>query len=453
MSTTTKKKISDFFNPITNPGGGFTTANSTPSMRTEGTRFGPLSPKLLGPIPSTLMSIYNGLKPTPQEPSPAFTPQAPATAPVVFGVGGRTPAPVAPAPGVPRGTAPAPVTPPVAPVAPTPVAPAQANVPAQYKNADGSMKTPEQVAAEIAATLKTTSGAPDIGRLSGNEFGGADKTEEQLQAEAALINNARNDIAVGETDPYKIGADSGIAYTPAELQAIEKSYAGIYDPAITTAHAKLESKQKENEFKRKVVADADAAEKEFGNDLKMLGEKHKYDLESMKLDQDFQRSMVGYKAALDAKATASGITPYSDERSQRTVQSIDELTGQVNGWTTGWGSLLSSVPNTQAKTFNSQLNTLKAAIAFGELTAMREASKTGGALGNVSNIELGLLESALAGLDSAQSPEDFKGQLTKAKDSINRWRSAQGAQPLGVAPASAEVVTTAPDGVQVIITD
>jgi len=53
-----------------------------------------------------------------------------------------------------------------------------------------------------------------------------------------------------------------------------------------------------------------------------------------------------------------------------------------------------------------------------------------------------------------QAPEDFKIQLTKAKDSINRWRSAQGAQPLGVTPpAGNEQITVAPDGVQVIITD
>lgn len=412
MSTSTKPRIKDLFDPFTNPSGSFTTAMQTAN-----------STPMFAPRKQTLQDVMSGINNLPPGPMSRIPTPAPAPAPTAPRGGGGAPASVVP---------PAPVA--AVPTPAAPAAPAQVTVPPQYMNADGSMKTPEQVAAEIAGTLKSTSEMPDIGRLAGNEFGGAGKTAEQLQAEAALINNARNDIATGETDPFKVGADSGIAYTPAELQAIEKAQAGIYDPAITSAHAKLAAKEKEVEFQRKVTADANAAEKEFGNDLKMLAEKHKYDIEAMKMDQDFQKAMIGYKASLEASALASGMTPYSDERSQRTVQSIDELMGQVNGWTTGWGSLLSSVPSTDSKNFNSQLNTLKAAIAFGELTAMREASKTGGALGNVSNVELNLLESALAGLDSAQAPADFKLQLEKAKGSINRWRAAQGASPLGVTP-------------------
>lgn len=449
---TTSQKIKDLFNPITNPSGGTTSAlakmyagtslfdpGPKSSFKPGDRSAGGLVQMMSGPVNNNLGS--NLSKPAQfdlniRSKNQPLPPAGGAPAPVVSRPGAAVPgaSPAAPA-AAPVGAAGA-------------QAPAQASVPPQYMNPDGSMKTPEQVAAEITSTLKSTSEMPDIGRLAGNEFGGAGKSVEQLQTEAALINNARNDIAVGEADPYKVGAESGIAYTPAELAAIEKSYAGIYDPAITSAHAKLAAKEKEVEFQRKVVADAKAAEVEFGNDLKMLAEKHKYDLEAMKLDQAFEKSMIGYKAALDAQnlAATGGMTAYSDERSQRTVQSIDELMGQVNGWTTGFGSLLSSIPSTDAKNFNSQLNTLKAAIAFGELTAMREASKTGGALGNVSNIELNLLESALAGLDSAQAPEDFKVQLTKAKDSINRWRVAAGASALGTTPSTGSKVLVSATG-------
>jgi len=163
----------------------------------------------------------------------------------------------------------------------------------------------------------------------------------------------------------------------------------------------------------------------------------------MKLTK-YKASVAASAAAAQAGSAASGLTPYSDERSFRTVQTIDELMGQVSNFTVGFGSLLAGVPTSQATSFRSQLNTLKASIAFGELTAMREASKTGGALGNVSNIELGLLESALAGLDTAQGVEDFKGQLAKAKGSINRWREAQGAAALGTgqAPGGSRVLVS-----------
>ena len=144
------------------------------------------------------------------------------------------------------------------------------------------------------------------------------------------------------------------------------------------------------------------------------------------------------KAQIDAQyrqrpeqAPPGGPSPYAQERNIRNLQSIDELSGKVNRWTTGVGSVLAGIPETDARNFAAELDTLKANIAFGELTAMREASKTGGALGQVSNIELGLLTSALGALDPGQSPANIKAQLQKIKASIERWNTAQsgGGQP------------------------
>ena len=123
---------------------------------------------------------------------------------------------------------------------------------------------------------------------------------------------------------------------------------------------------------------------------------------------------------------------YAAERASRTVQSVDELMGQVSKWTVGYGSALSALPESDARSFAAQLKTLKASIAFNELSAMRAASKTGGALGNVSNVELALLESALGALDQAQTPAQFRVQLQKIRDSVTRWQeAASGGRPAG----------------------
>lgn len=126
-----------------------------------------------------------------------------------------------------------------------------------------------------------------------------------------------------------------------------------------------------------------------------------------------------------AKTAPAGPTPYSVERAARTLQSVRELKGQVSRWTTGAGSLLSGLPETDARNFRAQLDTLKSNIAFNELAEMREASKTGGALGAVSERELGLLESTLGALDQAQSPEAFAAQLAKIEQSLTRWNAAK----------------------------
>jgi hypothetical protein len=144
------------------------------------------------------------------------------------------------------------------------------------------------------------------------------------------------------------------------------------------------------------------------------------------------------KLKLDAKyktGQATGPTPYAKERSARTLQSVDELMGKVSGKTSGWGNLAAGIPASDAMNFSSELDTLKANIAFNELTAMREASKTGGALGQVSNVELRLLESALGALNPRQSPENLKAQLSKIKESIGRWQQATGVE--GGMPAMA----------------
>ncbi len=122
-----------------------------------------------------------------------------------------------------------------------------------------------------------------------------------------------------------------------------------------------------------------------------------------------------------------GPSDYSAERSKRTLDSVKELKGKVGRWTTGMGGVaMRNIPETDARNFASELNTLKANIAFNELTQMREASKTGGALGQVSNIELQLLESALGALDQGQSPDNLRAQLEKIEGSIERFNRARG---------------------------
>ena len=63
---------------------------------------------------------------------------------------------------------------------------------------------------------------------------------------------------------------------------------------------------------------------------------------------------------------------------------------------TGWGSLMSMVPDTEAAQLNALLRTLEANVAFKALQEMRANSPTGGALGNVSNVEIELLYQSLS---------------------------------------------------------
>lgn len=154
-------------------------------------------------------------------------------------------------------------------------------------------------------------------------------------------------------------------------------------------------------------------------------DKLKRDIESSTSDIDRQLKQAELDAKLKELSGAETASPYQVERSYRTIQSINELIPQISAGTTGWGAFFAGkLPETQARYFAGQLNTLKSNIAFNELTAMREASKTGGALGQVSDREGRLLESALGSLDQLQNGEQLQVQLIKIAESIKRWQDA-----------------------------
>ncbi len=134
-------------------------------------------------------------------------------------------------------------------------------------------------------------------------------------------------------------------------------------------------------------------------------------------------------------------SPYSTERADRTIAAVDALIPKANAWTTGVGSLLKNLPATDARAFDAQLKTLTSNIAFNELTQMREASKTGGALGAVSDREIDLLSSTLGAIDSGQDRQNLVQQLGLIKESVQRWKQAAA---LGGAGVQAEMPAAAP---------
>lgn len=137
---------------------------------------------------------------------------------------------------------------------------------------------------------------------------------------------------------------------------------------------------------------------------------------------------------------AGGPSAYASERNARTSSAVDSIIGDVSGWTAGYGGLLANLPQTEARKLRGKLDTLRANIAFNELAAMREASKTGGALGSVAVRELELLQNSLGNLDQLQDPQALVAELTKIKEAAQRWEQAAG----GAAQAAPMQPTSSP---------
>jgi len=100
---------------------------------------------------------------------------------------------------------------------------------------------------------------------------------------------------------------------------------------------------------------------------------------------------------------------------------IDKAINQISGASAGAGAYLKAIPYTAAKALDGYLDTIKANVGFKTLQEMREASPTGGALGQVSDREIGFLQAALASLDQKLDPEQLKESLNVIKTSYQNW--------------------------------
>ena len=98
----------------------------------------------------------------------------------------------------------------------------------------------------------------------------------------------------------------------------------------------------------------------------------------------------------------------------------------------GFYAILSRLPlATDSARLADVISSLKGNLAFDELAEMRKRSPTGGALGQVSNIELKLLENAVSALNPSTGVEAFNKQLERVRMHYDNFKRSV----LGVAPS------------------
>jgi hypothetical protein len=126
------------------------------------------------------------------------------------------------------------------------------------------------------------------------------------------------------------------------------------------------------------------------------------------------------KQAADAKEASSD--GQKTLTSGLITSSIDDITKIIDkgrdSWLpgpTGYGAVAKWLPSTDARSLGNSLDTVKANIGFEKLQQMREASPTGGALGQVSDFENKLLQSTFGSLDQFGDQASFMRNLYRVK--------------------------------------
>lgn len=108
---------------------------------------------------------------------------------------------------------------------------------------------------------------------------------------------------------------------------------------------------------------------------------------------------------------------------------VDSIMPRIGALTAGWaGNALSNIPGTSASDLRKDIGTLQAIAGFDELSAMRAASPTGGALGNVTERELAFLQSVVRNIENSQSPEQLRRNLQEFQREVRgSWQRVRDA--------------------------
>jgi hypothetical protein len=194
----------------------------------------------------------------------------------------------------------------------------------------------------------------------------------------------------------------------------------------------------ENKNKAKIAADAkkeaDAEKRAFEErmqqqridaqrELRMLMSQQNSALTSLQREA-LQARVDAAKQKVDELADKKKVAQANEEaKAKNVIGIIDNVLPKISGLNTAGlaGKALSFVPGSDAFDVAKNIETIKANIGFKELSDMRQASPTGGALGQVAVQELNFLQAAISNLDVGQSPQQLRDNLGKVKKHYNRW--------------------------------
>lgn len=135
----------------------------------------------------------------------------------------------------------------------------------------------------------------------------------------------------------------------------------------------------------------------------------------------------------------------------RTLLEMEGVFTPVTGIT---GVLSRNVPGSVSSDFNELALTIRANIGFDRLQQMREASPSGGALGNVSDGEIARLESVLGSLSQLQSKEQLLWSLNRLEQIytgiLQKAQAYPNASEYGFGPESSATSQTSGDPARIL---
>ena len=249
-----------------------------------------------------------------------------------------------------------------------------------------------------------------------NKIVRGEEQDEQLRTELAALPPEADDKAV-EAVVRKYGKPDAILKTLERKQIAEANRIAKAELEREKAETRERENQRDREFKQQLAAATNANRSALTSVQRELAEARLADIRSKQADKTEKKE--------DAKNAAVN-------HAAKVITDVQAAQGLVTGTTTGVvGKGAAFVPGTTAYDLQQRLLTLKANLGFDRLQQMRDASPTGGALGQVAVQELQALQATVGSLELGQSKAELQKNLNKIENHYSNWiRTTQGQQPL-----------------------
>lgn len=246
--------------------------------------------------------------------------------------------------------------------------------------------------------------------------------DEQLRTELATLPPDADDKAV-EAVVRKYGKPDDIFKTLERKSTAEANRIAKAEMEKEKAAQREIEKQRDREFKQQLAALTQANRSALTDVQREIAQTRLDELKSKAADKEEKK-----QAAKD----------FAINHASKVVQDVAAAKSLVSGTTAGLtGKGASFIPGTDAYNLQQRLLTIKANLGFDRLQQMRDASPTGGALGQVAVQELQALQATVGSLELGQSKEELKKNLDKIDLHYNNWLKTVGGTPANTAQTPA----------------
>jgi hypothetical protein len=258
--------------------------------------------------------------------------------------------------------------------------------------------------------------------------------DEQLRAELAALPMDADDKAV-ESVVRKYGKPDDIFKTLERKSTAEANRLAKAELEREKAQQREIEKQRDMDFKMQLAAMNQATRSSLTGVQREIAQARLDELRSKQTDKEEKK-----EAAKQFAINHAG----------KVVQDVAAAKSLVSGTTSGLtGKAAAFVPGTNAYDLQQRLLTIKANLGFDRLQQMRDASPTGGALGQVAVQELQALQATVGSLELGQSRQELQKNLDKIDLHYNNWLKTVGgtpAMPATPATVPANAPAAAPAG-------